>query len=74
MLVREYAAALMRVTLGVFQCSTGEMGFIISETESGGFDGSATDGNILTGGELNDLCCTDCQKEMLPNSQSIEGL
>jgi len=37
LLVQEYTAALMRVTLSVFWGSTGEMVFIISEMESGGF-------------------------------------
>ena len=64
----------MRVTLSVFRGSTREVGFIISETGSGGFDGGAADGNILTGGELKDLCCANFQKEMLPNAQSIKGL
>ena len=74
LLVREYAVALMRVTLGVFQGSTGEVGFINSETGSRGFNRGSTDRNILMGGELKDSCCTDCWKEMLPNTQSIEEL
>ena len=74
MLAQEYAVALMRVTIGVFQGSTREVGFINSETGSGGFNGGAADGNVLMGGELKDSCCADCQKEMLPNTQSIEGL
>jgi len=49
-----------------FRVLPGKVGFIISETGSGGFDGGAADGNISMGGELKDLCCTDCQKEMLP--------
>jgi len=64
----------MKVTLGVFWGSTGEVGFVNSETVSGGFDRGATDRNILMGGELKDPCCADCWKEMLPNTQSIKGL
>jgi len=74
LLVWEYAAALMRVTLSVFWGSTREVGFVNSETGSGGFDRGTTDGNVSMGGEFKDLCCTDCQKEMLHNTQSIKGL
>jgi len=44
LLAWEYAVALMRVTLSVFQGSTEGAGFIISKTRSGGFDGATTDG------------------------------
>ena len=57
-----------------FQGSTREVGFVNSETGSGGFNGGATDGDVSMGGELKDLCCANCQKEMLPNTQSIKGL
>jgi len=62
----------MRVTLGVFQGSTGGAGFVNSETGSRGFNRGAADRDALMGGELKDSCCTDCQKEMLPNTQSIK--
>ena len=64
----------MRVTLSVFWGSTGGVGFINSETGSGGFDRGSADRGVSMGGELNDSCCTNCQKKMLPNTQSIEGL
>ena len=60
--------ALMRVTLSGFWGSTGEMGFVNSKTRSRGFDGGAADGDVSTGGELKDLWCADCQKEMLLNT------
>ena len=41
--------ALMRVTLGDFQGSTGGAGFLNSETRSGGLDGGATDGDVSMG-------------------------
>ena len=72
--MQEYTAVLMRVTLNVFQASTGGLGFINSETGSGGFDGGAADGDVSMGGELKDSCCANCWKEMLPNTQSIKGL
>ena len=74
MLAQEYAAALMRVTLGVFRGSTGGVGFVNSETGSRGFNRGTADRDVSMGGELKDLCCTDFQKEMLPNTKSIEGL
>jgi len=74
LLAQEYAVALMRVTLGVFQGSTGKVGFINPETGSRGFNGGAADEDVSTGGELKDSCCADCQKEMLPNTQSIKRL
>src|SRR5882724_4141490 len=66
LLVQEYAAALMRVT--------GRRGFRGSRTESGGFRRGANDRSVSTEGELLDSCCDGCQKKMLPNTQSIEGL
>src|SRR5882724_7422530 len=74
LLAREYAAALMRVTLRGFLGSTGGMDFGISGTGSGSFGRVADDGSVSTGGELLDSCCDSCQKKMLPNTQSIEGL
>src|SRR5882724_7867159 len=74
LLAREYAAALMSVTLRGFLGSTSGTDFGISGTESGSFRRGADDGNVLTEGELLDLCCDGCQKKMLPNTQSIEGL
>ena len=74
LLAQEYSVALMRVALGVFWGSTGEVGYINSKTGSGGLDGGTADGNVSVGGELKDLCCANRQKEMLPNTQSIEGL
>src|SRR5882724_11526070 len=38
------------------------------------FQKGANDGNVLTEGELLDLWWNGCQKKMLPNTQSIEGL
>ena len=72
--MQEYTAALMRVTLWGFLGSTGGMDFGISRTGSGSFRRGANDGSVLTGGELLDSCCNGCQKKMLPNTQSIEGL
>jgi len=46
LLVREYAAALMRVTLGGFLGSTGRIGFRISGTESGSFGSGADDESV----------------------------
>src|SRR5882724_1279803 len=74
LLAREYAAALMRVTLGGFHGVTGGRGSGGSRTESRGFGRGANDGSVLTEGELLDPCCNGCQKKMLPNTQSIEGL
>ena len=70
----EYAAALMRVTLSDFWGSTKGAGFVNSETGSRGFDGGTSDGDVSMGGELKDLCCANCWKEILPNTQSIKGL
>jgi len=74
LLAQEYAAALMRVTLRGFLGSTGGTGFRISGTESGSFRRGADNGSVSTEGELLDSCCDGCQKKMLPNTQSIEGL
>src|SRR5882724_2123231 len=74
LLAREYAAALMRVTLGGFLGSTGGTNFGMSGTESRSFGRGADDGNVSTEGELLDSCCDGCRKKMLPNTQSIEGL
>jgi len=74
LLVREYTAALIRVTLGGFLSSTSGMDFGISRTGSGSFRRGANDGSVSTEGELLDSCCEGCQKKMLPNTQSIEGL
>src|SRR5882672_4010407 len=74
LLAWEYAAALMRVTLGGFHGFTGGTDFGSSGTESGRFGGGADDGNVSTEGDILDLCCDGCQKKMLPNTQSIEGL
>jgi len=49
LLVWEYAVALMRVTLGVFQGSTREVDFINSKTGSRGFDRGTADGNVSMG-------------------------
>jgi len=56
--------------LGFYQGS----GFCKFRDRAKGFDGGSTDRNVLMGGELKDLCCANCWKEMLPNTQSIEGL
>jgi len=74
LLAREYAAALMRVTLGGFHGVTGGRGSGGSGTESGGFGRGADDGSVSTEGELLDSCCDSCRKKMLPNTQSIKGL
>src|SRR5882724_12561240 len=74
LLVREYAAALMRVTLGGFRGVTSGKGSGGSGTESGGFRKGANGGSVSTEGELLDSCCNGCQKKMLPNTPSIEGL
>ena len=74
MLAREYAAALMRVTLGGFRGFTGGTDFGSSGTESGGFGRGADDGSVSTEGDVLDSCCDGCRKKMLPNTQSIEGL
>ena len=74
LLAREYAAALMRVTLGGFCGVTSGTGFGISGTESGGFGSGANDRSVSIEGELLDSCCDGYQKKMLPNTQSIEGL
>ena len=71
LLAQEYAAALMRVTLGDFWGFTSRTGFGISGTGSRSFGSGANDGNFLTEGELLDLCCNGCQKKMLSNTQSI---
>ena len=64
----------MRVTLRGFQGFTGGMGFRISGTGSRSFGRGANDRSVLTEDELLDLCCDSCQKKMLPNTESIEGL
>src|SRR5882724_7347129 len=74
LLAREYTAALIRVTLGGFLGSTGRTGFGISGTGSGSFRKGANNGSVSTEGELLDSCCNGCQKKMLPNTPSIEGL
>src|SRR5882724_1684369 len=74
LLVQEYAAALMRVTLGCSHGVTGGRGSRGSRTESGGFGKGADDRSVLTEGELLDSCCDSCRKKMLPNTQSIKGL
>ena len=74
LLAQEYAAALMRVTLGSFHGVTGRTGFRRSGTESGSLRSGADDISVSMEGELLDLCCNGCQKNMLPNTQSIEGL
>ena len=81
LLAREYAAALMRVTLGGFLGFTGGTGFRRSGTGSGisgagsGISTRGIDyGSVLMEGELLDSCCDGCWKMMLPNTQSIEGL
>src|SRR5882724_11194176 len=73
LLAQEYAAALMRVTLGGFLGSTGGTDFALSRTGSRIFGRGADNGSVSTEGELLDLCCNSCQKKMLPNTQSIEG-
>ena len=72
--MQEYTAALMRVTLGDFHGVTGRTGFRRSGTESGSFGSGADNGSVSTEGEFLDSCCGSCQKKMLPNTQSIEGL
>ena len=57
LLAREYAAALMRVTLGGFRGVTGRKGSRSSGTESRGFGRGADDGSVSTEGELLDSCC-----------------
>ena len=64
----------MKVTLGGFLEFTGGTGFGRSGTGSGISAKGAHDGNVSTEGELLDLCCDGCQKMMLPNTQSINGL
>src|SRR5882672_7715277 len=71
LLAWEYAAALMRVTLGGFRGFTGGTDFGSSGTE---FGRGADDGNVSTEGDVLDSCCDGCRKKMLPNTQSIEGL
>ena len=74
LLVQEYAAALMRVTLGGFHGVTGRTGFVRSRTESGSFGSGANDGSVSMEGELLDSNCDGCWKKMLPNTQSIKEL
>src|SRR5467141_1192773 len=74
LLAQEYAAALMRVTLGGFRGFTGRTDFGSSGTESGSFRRDADDGSVLKEGDILDSCCDGFRKKMLPNTQSIEGL
>jgi len=69
-----FAAALMRVTFWCFLGFTGGTGFRRSGTGSGIYARSVDDRSVSMEGELLDLCCDSCQKMMLPNTQSIEGL
>jgi len=74
LLVQEYAAALMRVTLRGFHGVTGGTYFGRSRTGFGIFGGDAKNGGVSTEGELLDLYCDSCQKKMLTNTQLIKGL
>ena len=42
--------------------------------QSRSFGSGANDRSVSMEGELLDSCCDGCQKKMLPNTQSIEGL
>ena len=64
----------MRVTSGSFLGFTGGTDFEGSGTESRMFGSGANDGSVSMEGEISDSCCANCQKKMLPNTQSIEGL
>ena len=57
LLVLEYAAALIRVTLRGFQGFTGGTGFERSRTESRSFRSGADNRNVSTEGELLDSNC-----------------
>ena len=70
----EYAAALMKVTLGGFCGVTGRTGFRRSRTESGSYGSGADDRSVSKEGDLLEPNCHGCWKKMLPNTQSIEGL
>src|SRR5882724_760171 len=74
LLVQKYAAALMRVTVVGFLGVTGETDFGSSGSGSKKFGKGANNGNVLAEAEISDSCCDSCQKKMLPNTQSIEGL
>jgi len=74
LLVQEYAAALMRVTLRGFLGFTSGTGFGRSRAGSRISTRGVDDRSVLTEGELLDSGCNSCQKMMLPNTQSIEGL
>ena len=74
LLAQEYAAALMRVTLGGFHGFTSRTDFRRSGTGSGRFGRGADNGSVSMEGDVLDSCCDSCQKKMLPNTQSIEGL
>jgi len=47
------------------------MGFRVSGTGSRVSMEGTDNGSVLMEGELLDLCCTNCQEVMLPNTQSI---
>src|SRR5882672_7158002 len=68
LLVWEYAAALMRVTLRGFCGFTSGTGFGRSRTESRRFRRGADDGSVSTEGDILDSCCDSCWKKMLPNT------
>jgi len=72
LLVQEYAAALMRVTLSGFHGVTAEEVLEVLGQSPEDRKG-ADDGSVSTEGELWDSCCNGCWKKMLPNTQSIEG-
>jgi len=74
--IRAFKLACMRIysCINDFQGVTGRTGFGISRTESRSFGSGADDRSVLMEGELLDSCCNGCQKKMLPNTQSIEGL
>src|SRR5882724_11621704 len=74
LLVWEYAAALMRVTLRGFLGFTSGTGFRSSGTGSRISARVVNNGSVLTEGELLDSGCDGCWIMMLPNTQSIEGL
>jgi len=74
LLAREYAAALVRVTLRGFLGSTGGTEFRISGTGSGSFGRGATTEIVSTEGELLEFMLRQLPEKMLPNTQSIEGL
>jgi len=57
LLAWEYAAALMRVTLGGFNGVTGGTDFGGSRTGSRSLRGGANNGGVSVGGELINLCC-----------------